>query len=138
MADLAKMIDATLPKPGTRNQWHRRLLTFGLGCLVSGGAASQVTPASTSHALNADEMLAIQSRVTDCEWKAADRYDDGHRAISDLARQVMGVCSVERVKAEIAFGVLNDPQIESIEFEQAVNSVEHARAARNKARKNSN
>jgi hypothetical protein len=83
-------------------------------------------------------MLAIQSRVIDCEWKAADQYDDGHRTISELAHQVMGVCSVERTKAEIAFGVLNDPQIEAIELDQAVNAVENARGARAKAKKISN
>jgi len=83
-------------------------------------------------------MLAIQSRVIDCEWKAADQYDDGHRSISELAHQVMGVCSVERTEAGIAFGVLNDPQVESIEFENAVKSVENARAARGKTRKISN
>ncbi len=119
---------------GEKRLWPHRLLTLGLWCLVSGCVASQRTPASTSRALNADEMLAIQSRVVDCEWKAANQYDDGHRAISELAHQVMGVCSVERTKAEIAFGVLNDPQIESIEFEQAVNAVENARSARAKTR----
>jgi hypothetical protein len=77
-------------------------------------------------------MLAIQSRVVDCEWKAADQYDDGRRTISDLARQVMGVCSVERTRAELAFGVLNDPEIESIEFEQAVNAIEGAKKSRGK------
>jgi len=71
--------------------------------------------------------------VADCEWKAADQYDDGRRTISELARQVMGVCSVERTKAEIAFGLLNDPQIDSMELEQAVNSVENARANRSRS-----
>jgi hypothetical protein len=110
-----------------------RLLTFGLGCLVSGCAISQQTPASTSRALTADEMLTIQSRIIDCEWKAADQYDDGKRTTSELARQVMGVCSVERTKAELAFGVLNDPEIETIEFEQAVNAIEGARKSRKNA-----
>lgn len=121
-------------------RWPLRLLTLGLGCLASACSMAQRPPAvsSSPYDISADEALAVQSRVTDCEWKAADQYDDGRRAISDLARQVMGVCSVERIKAEKAFGVLNDPEIESIEFEQAVNSVEHARVARNKAKKNSN
>ena len=89
------------------------------------------------HVLTADEALSVQSRVTDCEWKAANQYDDGSRTISELARQVMGVCSVERTNAELAFGLLNDPQIDSMEFEQAVNSVKSARASRSKP-KNSN
>src|SRR5258707_4044036 len=104
---------------------ERLLLAFCLACLVAGCSITQQAPANSSHSISADEALALQSRVTDCEWKAADQYDDGRRTISELARQVMGVCSVERTKAEIAFGLLNDPQVDSMEFEQAVNSVEN-------------
>jgi hypothetical protein len=114
-----------------------RLLILGLGCLVSACSAAQRAPATASHVLTADDALAVQSRVTDCEWKAANQYDDRSRTISELARQVMGVCSVERTNAEMAFGLLNDPQIDSMEFEQAVNSVENARASRSRP-KNSN
>jgi hypothetical protein len=81
------------------------------------------------------EMIAIQSQVTDCEWKAAGRYDDGRRSLSDLTQQVIGVCTVELNKAALAFGLSpNDPQVESDQFRQALENVEAAR----KARKNSN
>jgi hypothetical protein len=111
------------------------IVTLGFGCLVAACSLPTRTPAP--HVLTADEALSVQSRVTDCEWKAANQYDDGSRTISELARQVMGVCSVERTNAELAFGLLNDPQIDSMEFEQAVNSVKSARASRSKP-KNSN
>jgi len=75
--------------------------------------------------ITADEALAVSSRVVDCEWKAADRYDDGRSTVSELAQRVMGICAVELTKARLAFGLsLNDPQIESDEFKQAVEIVE--------------
>jgi hypothetical protein len=111
------------------------ILTLAFGCLVS--ACSMPAPAPAPYVLTAGEALSVQSRVTDCEWKAANQYDDGRRTISELARQVMGVCSVERTNAELAFGLLNDPQVDSMEFEQALNSVESARANRSR-QKNSN
>jgi hypothetical protein len=71
--------------------------------------------------------------VAHCEWKAANQYDDGSRAISELARQVMGVCAVELTKARLAFGFSpNDPSLDADEFERAVNAVEDARKARSK------
>jgi hypothetical protein len=90
---------------------------------------------SVPHVLTADEALAVQSRVTDCEWKAADQYDDGRYTVSELAQRVMGVCAVELTKAALAFGLSpNDPQIESDQFKQAVENVESARKARTKRR----
>ncbi len=83
------------------------------------------------HVLTADEALAVQSVVTDCEWKAADQYDDGRYMVSDLAERVMGLCAVELTKAALAFGFSpNDPQIQSDQFRQAVENVESARKAR--------
>lgn len=87
------------------------------------------------HVLTADEALAIQSRVTDCEWKATDQYDDGRYTVSELAQRVMGVCAVELTKAALAFGFSpNDPQIASDQFKQAVENVESSRKARTKRR----
>jgi hypothetical protein len=44
---------------------------------------------------------------------------------------VMNVCAVELTKARLAFRLsLNDPQIESDEFKQAVEAVEKARKSR--------
>jgi hypothetical protein len=73
--------------------------------------------------------------VTDCEWQAADRYDDGRYTVSELAKRVMGVCAVELTKAALAFGLSpNDPQVEFDQFRQAVENVESARKARAKKR----
>ena len=85
------------------------------------------------HVPTADEALAIQSRVTACEWKAAAQYDDGRKMLSELAQQVMGVCAVELTKAALPFGLSpNDLQVESDQFRQAVENVESARRTRDK------
>jgi hypothetical protein len=106
--------------------------TLGLTCLVSAcGAAQQRSAPAT---MTAADELAVASRAVDCEWKAANRYDDGSYTISELARRVMGVCAVERAKARSAFHLpSNDPQIELDEFKQAVETVENARKARIRA-----
>ena len=65
----------------------RQTVIFGLALsgLVSGcGAAQKPTPKE----MTAEEMLAIQSRVVDCEWKAADQYDDGRSTVSALAQRI--------------------------------------------------
>ncbi len=88
---------------------------------------------ATVRVQTAEEALAVQSKVTDCEWNAADRYDDGRYTISDLAQRVTGVCAVELTKAALAFGLSpNDPQIQADQFKQAVENVESARKARRK------
>jgi hypothetical protein len=103
--------------------------TLGLSCLVSACSVAHEKPAAVT--MTADEALAVSSRVVDCEWKAANRYDDGSYTISELAQRVMGVCATERTKARLAFGLpRNDPQIESDEFKQAVGAVESARKSR--------
>ena len=111
-----------------------RLLVLGLGFIVSAcSTANPAPPTSRSRFPTADEALAIQSRVTDCEWKAANQYDNGHRGLSELAQQVMGVCAVELTKAALAFGLSpNDPQVESDQFKQAIENVESARRTRTK------
>jgi len=117
----------------TENRWQSHRLAMLLAVLVS--ACSAPPSVSGPRIPSADEALAVQSRVTDCEWNAAARYDDGRRTLSALAQQVMDVCTVERTKAALAFGLSpNDPQVESDQFRQAVENVEAAR----KARKNSN
>jgi hypothetical protein len=79
----------------------------------------------------AEEALAISSRTVDCKWKAANRYDDGHYTISELARRVMGICAVELIEERRAFGLsLHDPKIELDEFKQTVEIVEAARKSR--------
>ena len=118
---------------GPKQQFYR-LLMLGRGCIVSAcSTADLAPPTSRSRFPTADEALAIQSRVTDCEWRAANQYDNGHRALSELAQQVTGVCAVKLTKAALAFGLSpNDPQVESDQFRQAVENVEAARRARTK------
>ena len=107
---------------------------LSLGFLVSACSTQRMPSADTTpRVLTADEAIAVQSTVTDCEWKAADRYDDGRYTVSDLAQRVTGVCAVELTKAALAFGFSpNDPQIEADQFKQAVENVESARKARRK------
>ena len=111
------------------------LLTLCLG-LMSGCSTQRVQSVRTApRAMTADEAVAVQSRVTDCEWRAADQYDDGRYTVSELAQRVMGVCAVELTKAALAFGLSpNDPQIEADQFRQAVENIESARKARTKRR----
>lgn len=90
---------------------------------------------ATSGTCNAQDGLAVQSRVTDCEWNAANQYDDGHYSVADLAKRVMGICAVELTKAALAFGFSpNDPGIQADQFAQAVENVEAARKTRPKKR----
>jgi len=92
-------------------------------CAVSERRAEPTTT------ITADEVLAAASRVVDCEWAAVYWFDHG-QPISDLAQQVMGVCSVERIKAKFAVHLSpNDPGLESDDFKQAVEIVESARKA---------
>ena len=103
-----------------------------LGLLIS---ACAVAPAATNAPRNpsADEALAIQSRVTDCEWKAADQYGDGRYKVSELVELVMGVCAIELTKAALALGFSSiDPRIALDQYKQAVRNVEAARQARTK------
>jgi hypothetical protein len=80
--------------------------------------------------MSANEILAITSRVVDCEWAAVYRYDGAQRTVADLAEQIMGVCTVERIKAKLAVGLSpHDPQLEADDFKQAVEIVESARKA---------
>jgi hypothetical protein len=79
-----------------------------------------------------EEALAIASRVVDCEWKAARRYDDGHYTVSALAERVMGICAVELMEERRAYGLspFHNPEIELDEFKQAVEIVENVRKTR--------
>jgi hypothetical protein len=37
-------------------------------------------------------MIAIQTRVLDCEMQAANRYDDGKSPIASVAERIQGIC----------------------------------------------
>jgi hypothetical protein len=85
--------------------------------------------------MTAEEILAISSKVVDCEWHAVSRFDDGQTPIAQLAQRIMGICSVERIKAKLAFGFSpNDPELEAGDFKQAVGIVEEVRKANSKSR----
>ena len=70
--------------------------------------------------------------MVDCEWVAADRYDDGSRTKSELARLVMLSCTVQRnnLRQALHIPTLNDPQTDLEEYQDAQVSVENARCAR--------
>jgi hypothetical protein len=109
----------------------RKIVTLSLvlGCLVSGCAPTQQRP--PPRPLTTDELLAFANAILDCELRAANRFDDGHREISELAQQVMGVCTVERFRFRQALhGPLNDPEADLDEYKGAVNAVEMARNGR--------
>jgi hypothetical protein len=101
------------------------------------GAALSFLSAACTHTvrtepttITADDVLAAASRVVDCEWAAVYRFDSAQRTVADLAEQVMGVCTVERIKAKLAVGLSpHDPQLEADDFKQAVGIVESARKA---------
>ena len=72
-----------------REQMRKTLiLSLALGCLVSGCVPTPQRPPPKP--LTADELLAFENAILDCELKAANRFDDGRREISELAEQVSG------------------------------------------------
>jgi hypothetical protein len=103
-------------------------LGVALGVLLGACAVNQRAAPSRIETITADEAIAITSKVVDCEWQAVGRFDDGRTPIAQLAERIMGVCTVERIKAKRAFGLSpNDPDLESDDFKQAVEIVESAR-----------
>ena len=107
------------------------VLSLALSCFVAGCSTAQQRPAPSIMKMTAQEILAVSSRVVDCEWKAANRYDDGRSSVSELAQRVLGICAVELIKARQAFGFSQyDPQLDLDEFKQAVENVESARKSR--------
>jgi hypothetical protein len=81
-----------------------------------------------------DEMMTLANSIIDCEIKAVNQYDNG-QSIKDLARQIMGVCTVVRGKQHVFYYrlfkiPLNDPKTELDEFEQAVEIIEMVRGWR--------
>ena len=54
---------------------ERKTFTFSLILSLSGCGTVQERP--TPKIITAEEALAVASRVVDCEWKAANQYDDG-------------------------------------------------------------
>ena len=76
-------------------------------------------------------MLEPSKRLVDCEWVAADRYDDGSRTISELTKLIMAACGFERNNVRRTLHIpLNDPETELGEYKDALGIVEDARCAR--------
>jgi hypothetical protein len=95
--------------------------------LVSACAEPPKEPPSPS----AIDAIALETRVLHCELAAADRYDDGHSSISEVADNVIGSCYREIVTALKAFGLsLSDPGVEEDTIKMAVDHIEMARRNR--------
>jgi hypothetical protein len=109
------------------------IVSLAILVLLAGCSAPKAT-APVDH-ISMDDALATATRVADCEWSAADKYDDGRSSLSALAEQVMGVCTRERFAMRRAAGFAPmDPTLDADELRQAIENVESAR----KHRKNSN
>jgi hypothetical protein len=109
---------------------HRRSeLSLLLGCLLYGCTVAPEKPAAPK--LTSEETMALTMHVTDCETKAANRYDDGNSTISSLAHQIMMICQPEIIKLRLAFHIpLDDPEFDLHEFKHAVDAVERERKSR--------
>jgi predicted outer membrane protein len=89
---------------------------------------AQVPP---SREISASDALAAAKRVVDCEWAAADKFDDGHSPLSSLAQRVMGVCTPQMYEARLVVGISPaDPSVDAEELRQAIDNVEAARKHR--------
>jgi hypothetical protein len=95
------------------------------------GACAAAEETKTAQTLTAKDALAAVQPKVDCEWKAANRYDDGRYTIVELANRIMALCSVERLKARTAFHLPSyNPELELDDFKEAVKIVEDVRKTR--------
>jgi hypothetical protein len=106
----------------------RTAVIFGLSvcCLVSAACSDLLKKQPT------DAALAAHAGVIDCEWKAADQYDDNrYKTFSELVQQVMDVCAAElRAVRSASDRSPNDKRIDKDEFNQAAEIIENARIRR--------
>lgn len=99
------------------------------------GMAVAVVALCGSLGTSANDLLSAANKVADCEWAAADKFDDGRLSLSALAQRVIGTCTRERFAMRRAAGFSPmDPSLDADELGQAMENVEAAR----KHRKNSN
>jgi hypothetical protein len=116
-----------LAKWGAAVAFRESGLSLLVGSFLCGCGTSPERPA-TSAQLTADEMIAIQTRVLDCEMQAANRYDDGKSPIASVAERIQGICGPEIIKARLAFHVrITDPDLDSDEFKRIIGVVERER-----------
>jgi hypothetical protein len=109
----------------------RTAVIFGLSvcCLVSAACSDLLKKQPT------DAAVSAHLRVIDCEWKAADQYDDNrYKTFSELVQQVMDVCAAELREVRSASDRSpNDKRIDKDEFNQAAEIIENARIRRQHA-----
>lgn len=106
------------------------IYVLGLSCLVS--ACSVFSKSTMPETTTPDKALAVQNSVIDCEWKAADRFDDGrYKTFPELVHRVMDECAAERHDARLVLGLSpNDPRIDADEYKDAYKTIENARKMR--------
>ena len=105
------------------------IFSLGLCCLVSTACSDVIKNSDLLKKPPSDEAVAAEARAIDCEWKAADQYDDNrYKTLAELAQRVMDVCAIELRDARSASGrSLNDTRIDKDEFNQALEIIEKAR-----------
>jgi hypothetical protein len=103
------------------------IFSVSLCCLVSAACTTEILKKPPS-----DAAVAADARVIDCEWKAADQYDDNrYKTFSELAQRIMDVCAAELRDARSASGRSpNDTRVHQDEFDEAIKNIENARYRR--------
>ena len=106
------------------------IYVLGLSCFVS--ACSVFSKKTMPETTTADKAVAVQASVIDCEWKAADRFDDKrYKTLPELVHRVMDECAVERHDARLALSLTpNDPQLEADEYKDAFETIQNRRKRR--------
>jgi hypothetical protein len=102
------------------------------GLFLSACGATQQSP--EPNVVTSNQALAIVSPVINCENRAANRHDDGSSELSAVAQQVMDICTVERLKARMAFHLPpTDPDLDADDFKRSLEVVEDERKSRPKS-----
>jgi hypothetical protein len=118
----------------------KKLLLASVLAIASFPAPADAAQCSSRNIPACSELLrALASRVVDCEFKAANRYDDG-RSTRELASQIIGMCSVVRFQERQTyfrlFGIrLDDPETDLQDLQQAIEIIDMARKNRDVERK---
>ncbi len=135
-SDIVEEMEAEAPNRDVEVRMRKAMLRHNiktaaiiLAASLAGCAEEAQKPPSRE--ISAVEALAAENRVVDCEWAAADKFDNGHAPISSVAQQVMGVCTQQMFEARRVFGISpTDPSVDADELRQAIDNVEAARKHR--------
>jgi hypothetical protein len=108
------------------------ILSLSLCCLVSAACSDFLKNSDFLKKPPSDGAVAAEARAIDCEWKAADQYDDNrYKTLSELAQRIMDVCAVELRDARSASGRSpNDTRVDQDQFNDAIKNIENARYRR--------